>query len=395
MQTAVSRGIPYGTVVRRHVLRNAAIPITTIAGLTIASLIALSAVVETRLQPQRPRLLPRAGRRSPRTSRSSRASRSCSWWPFVVVNTLVDLALRPARPAGRAREPRPVSIPVGSACRPARSRAGPAAARRPARRLARGDGCPDSGRRVIGVAIIVLAVLLAIFGPLLRAATTRTRPTSPMPTSARPAATCSASTAQGRDLLSRLLAGARTSCSGARSSSLVAVAIGVERWPSPTAWFGGRLRHRGLGGARRPLRVPGILLAVLAAAVFGPSLLAAGARARRRLHALRRPRAARRRPARAGHARTSRRARCRASALVRSAPGTSSPTSRADRRAGHVLFGYAMVDLAAISFIGLGVQPPQADWGVMVAGGRDRRAAGLSGRVARGGRLHRARRRRP
>ena len=26
-----------------------------------------------------------------------------------------------------------------------------------------------------------------------------------------------------------------------------------------------------------------------------------------------------------------------------------------------------MVDLAAISFIGLGVQPPNADWGVMVA----------------------------
>lgn len=46
VQTAVSRGIPYPLVVRRHVLRNAAIPITTIAGLTIASLIALAAVVE-------------------------------------------------------------------------------------------------------------------------------------------------------------------------------------------------------------------------------------------------------------------------------------------------------------------------------------------------------------
>ncbi|MEZ5343364.1 MAG: hypothetical protein R2706_18570 [Acidimicrobiales bacterium] len=29
-----------------------------------------------------------------------------------------------------------------------------------------------------------------------------------------------------------------------------------------------------------------------------------------------------------------------------------------------------MVDLAAISFLGLGVQPPQADWGVMVGGGQ-------------------------
>jgi peptide/nickel transport system permease protein len=46
VQTAVSRGIPYGTVIRRHVLRNAAIPITTVVGLTIASLFAASAVVE-------------------------------------------------------------------------------------------------------------------------------------------------------------------------------------------------------------------------------------------------------------------------------------------------------------------------------------------------------------
>jgi peptide/nickel transport system permease protein len=46
VQTAVSRGIPYRQVVRRHVLRNAAIPVTTVVGITITSLIALSAVVE-------------------------------------------------------------------------------------------------------------------------------------------------------------------------------------------------------------------------------------------------------------------------------------------------------------------------------------------------------------
>jgi len=46
VQTAVSRGIPSRQLIRRHVLRNAAIPITTIAGITIASLIAIAAVVE-------------------------------------------------------------------------------------------------------------------------------------------------------------------------------------------------------------------------------------------------------------------------------------------------------------------------------------------------------------
>lgn len=46
VQTAVSRGIPYPQVVRKHVLRNAAIPVTTVVGVTITSLFALSAVVE-------------------------------------------------------------------------------------------------------------------------------------------------------------------------------------------------------------------------------------------------------------------------------------------------------------------------------------------------------------
>jgi peptide/nickel transport system permease protein len=32
-----------------------------------------------------------------------------------------------------------------------------------------------------------------------------------------------------------------------------------------------------------------------------------------------------------------------------------------------IMFGWAMVDLAAISFLGLGVQPPQANWGVMIS----------------------------
>jgi peptide/nickel transport system permease protein len=46
VQTAESRGIPRRQLVRRHVVRNAAVPITTVSGLTIASLFALSAIVE-------------------------------------------------------------------------------------------------------------------------------------------------------------------------------------------------------------------------------------------------------------------------------------------------------------------------------------------------------------
>ena len=33
-------------------------------------------------------------------------------------------------------------------------------------------------------------------------------------------------------------------------------------------------------------------------------------------------------------------------------------------------FGYALLDLAGLAFLGLGVQPPTADWGVMLSDGR-------------------------
>lgn len=46
VQTAVSRGISYPLVVWRHAIRNAAVPIVTLTGVTIASLITLAAVVE-------------------------------------------------------------------------------------------------------------------------------------------------------------------------------------------------------------------------------------------------------------------------------------------------------------------------------------------------------------
>jgi peptide/nickel transport system permease protein len=46
VDTARSRGIPEPLVVQRHVLRNAMIPVSTVAGLTVAGLIAGSVVVE-------------------------------------------------------------------------------------------------------------------------------------------------------------------------------------------------------------------------------------------------------------------------------------------------------------------------------------------------------------
>jgi peptide/nickel transport system permease protein len=46
VETARSRGIPGPLVIRRHVFRNALLPITTVAGLSVAGLIAAAVVVE-------------------------------------------------------------------------------------------------------------------------------------------------------------------------------------------------------------------------------------------------------------------------------------------------------------------------------------------------------------
>lgn len=47
VETALSRGLSRATVIRRHVLRNAMLPVTTVAGLTVAGLVAGSVVVES------------------------------------------------------------------------------------------------------------------------------------------------------------------------------------------------------------------------------------------------------------------------------------------------------------------------------------------------------------
>ncbi|WP_431246476.1 ABC transporter permease [Leifsonia xyli] len=45
--TAIGRGLPFGLVLRKHILRNAGIPVLTASGLTLAALVAGSIVVET------------------------------------------------------------------------------------------------------------------------------------------------------------------------------------------------------------------------------------------------------------------------------------------------------------------------------------------------------------
>ena len=254
------------SIVRRHVLRNAAIPITTVAGITIASLIALAAVVERAFSLNGLGAYLVAGRRVEglrrgaghlarardgvrrRQHRRRRAVRGA----------------RPARQAAergpneRRRHRRPPRTPPA---RRAASRTRPARHRRGRPRLRRRDRARRADRHLRAVA---------------HAARPRRRSTSRTPSSAR-----RATTARPRQPGPRHRSRASWPAPGRRCSGpLIVVALAMRR--------GHRARRsppRGaaasfdstivVGGLDVLFAFPGILLAVLAAAVFGAGLTTA------------------------------------------------------------------------------------------------------------------------
>lgn len=220
----------------------------------------------------------------------------------------------------------------------------------------------------VSLVVIAFALLLAIFGPILR-------PFDPNASDLTFANVGPLGShllgfdGQGRDVLSRLMAGARTTVLGAGFVAIIAVTIGTTL-AIATAWFGGKLDASVSAGLDVLFAFPGILLAVLAAAVFGPSLFSAGLA----LAIAYSPYVAR---VLRGAA-----LRERAMTYVAALEVQGFSAWRLCARhllpnisnlivaQGTILFGFAMVDLAAISFLGLGVQSPQADWGVMVSEGK-------------------------
>lgn len=220
----------------------------------------------------------------------------------------------------------------------------------------------------VSIGVIVLALLLAIFGPIVR-------PFDPNLSDLSFANVGPYGShllgfdGQGRDVLSRLMEGARTTVFGAAFVALIAVVIGTTL-AIATAWFGGKFDATVSAGIDVLFAFPGILLAVVAAAVFGPSLFSAGLA----LAIAYSPYVAR---VLRGAALKERSMAYIAALEVQGfgawrlcarhlLPNISSLIVAQ----GTILFGFAMVDLAAISFLGLGVQSPQADWGVMVAEGK-------------------------
>ena len=174
---------------------------------------------------------------------------------------------------------------------------------------------------------------------------------------------------QGRDLFSRVLAGARSSLLGPTIVVLLAMLVGVLLAVA-SAWKGGRFDTFVSAALDVLFAFPAIVLAILVSVIIEPGLKSATIA----LSIAYTPYIAR--VLRSAALRE--RARDYIAALeVQGIRATVICVKHLGRNLlplivaqGAVLFGYAMVDLAAISFLGLGVQTPQADWGVMVSEGK-------------------------
>ncbi len=173
----------------------------------------------------------------------------------------------------------------------------------------------------------------------------------------------------GRDILSRLIWGTRTSLAAGVSAALLALTVGSALGIS-AAYYGGRLDHFFMRAIDILMGFPEILLAIAIVAALGPGLTHAMlgvalanvpfyARGMRGAVLL-----------------------LRANEFVESARAAGATDLRIIARhlmpnivAPMVVFvslniGWMITETAGLSFIGLGAQPPTPDWGTMLADGR-------------------------
>jgi peptide/nickel transport system permease protein len=215
---------------------------------------------------------------------------------------------------------------------------------------------------------ILLIVAVAIFAPLIA-------PHDPTqvdilaahegPSASHPLGT----DALGRDLLSRLMYASRLSLLGPALIVVIATVLGTFL-AIAAAWMGGWFDAVSSRILDILFAFPGLIFALLAVALFGPGLWA--------------PVIALSIAYLPYDARVLRSVALRERNLpyIQACYVEGLPTRTITAR--HLLpnilpfvfvqatlsFGYALVDLAAISYLGLGVAPPTAEWGLMVANGQ-------------------------
>ncbi len=218
---------------------------------------------------------------------------------------------------------------------------------------------------MVSAAVIALATIAAIFGPLL-APFNPDLPNLSLAWVGPVGGHLLGFDFQGRDVLSRLLAGAQSSMLGPLAVVVLSLTAGAVL-AVVSAWRRGAADAVISSGLDILFAFPGILLAVLATAIFGAGLTAASIA----LSIAYMPYVAR---VLRGAALRERSQPYVAALEVQGSSATTIclrhiiPNMLALIVAqATIMFGWAMVDLAAISFLGLGVQPPAPNWGVMIS----------------------------
>ncbi|GAA1466881.1 ABC transporter permease [Microbacterium thalassium] len=241
--------------------------------------------------------------------------------------------------------------------------------------IARGQ-VPSAARRAaakdwmfLGALVVFgIVIVAALLGPWLApydANQLYVGPINGSPTLAHPFGTDDL----GRDILSRTLVGAGASVFAPIVVVVLSTAMGLTVAVT-AAWFGGWVS----GGIARIIDVifaiPGLVIAVLAVAMFGKGLIApvvALSIAYIPVVARLTQTAASRELGKPYVAALRVQGVSSTAICFRHLLPAMMPLVAAQLAIG---FGYAMLDLAAISFLGLGQQPPAPDWGSMIANGQ-------------------------
>lgn len=223
---------------------------------------------------------------------------------------------------------------------------------------------------MVGLAIVTLMLVVAAAAPLLIPETWATQMDMRARLSGPTAAHLLGTDQLGRDLLYRVMLGARTSIMIAGAAVLISIAIGLPLGVI-SGYFGGWLDNVLMRLVDTMLSFPALLLALTISAVLGPNLV-------NTIFAI-------------GVAFTPYLARIIRGEALRVA---QMPYVEAARAAGttdammmvrHILpnimppiivqatisLAFAILAEAGLSFLGLGTQPPRASWGLMIQASRD------------------------
>jgi peptide/nickel transport system permease protein len=228
------------------------------------------------------------------------------------------------------------------------------------------------GRRDYTLAVLVVLIGLIVCAAVLAPWIAPHPPnqTDILGTGAGPSASHLLGTdALGRDIFSRLLYGARLSLLGPALIIAFATLAGVFLAIS-SVWIGGWYDVLVSRLLDLLFAIPGLLVAILAVAVIGPGLLAPVIA----LSLAYTPYIAR--VLRSVALRERQLAYIESSTLIGYSAWTICTrqllpnVTSLIRAQATIAFGAALVDLAATSYLGLGVQPPTAEWGIMVANGQ-------------------------